>query len=192
MWEVILTGTLLGIGLAMDEFAVSVSDGLKDGNMSWKKGAFIAFVFAFFQLAMPLIGYFVGHAFVSYIDKFIPYIALALLGFLGIKMIVEFIKDRKENKACEISHQPILYKVIFLQAIATSIDALSTGITFSNYQIYEALICVGLIGIITFVICMFGIYIGKKSKTILACYADLVGGIILLAIGLEIFITGIL
>ena len=76
MWEVILTGTLLGIGLAMDAFAVSVSDGLKDGNMSWKKGAFIAFVFAFFQLAMPLIGYFVGHAFVSYIDNLYPLFSL--------------------------------------------------------------------------------------------------------------------
>lgn len=192
MVEVLITGALLGIGLAMDAFAVSVSDGLKEGNMSWKKGAFIAFVFAMFQLLMPLIGYLVGHAFIKYIDKFIPYIALALLGFLGIKMIVEFIKDRKENKACEVNNQPVLYKIIFIQAIATSIDALSTGLTFSNYELYEAIICVSLIGIITFVICIFGIYIGKKSKTLLACYADLIGGIILLAIGLEIFITGII
>ena len=192
MINVVITGLLLGIGLAMDAFAVSVSDGLKDGKMSIKKGVFIASIFAIFQAIMPLCGYLLGHAFIKYIEKVIPYIALVLLGFLGIKMIVEFIKDRKENKVCEISQQPVLYKVIFIQAIATSIDALSTGITFADYTFIEALVCVGIIGVVTLIICAFGVYIGKKSKTVLACYADLVGGIILLTIGIEIFITGLL
>ena len=89
MINVVITGLLLGIGLAMDAFAVSVSDGLKDGKMSIKKGVFIASIFAIFQAIMPLSGYLLGHAFIKYIEKVIPYIALVLLGFLGIKMIVE-------------------------------------------------------------------------------------------------------
>ena len=191
MWDVIVTGILLGVGLAMDAFAVSVSDGLKEDNIKWPKAVFIALVFAIFQLGMPLIGYFVGHAFVSYIDRFVPYIALLLLGFLGVKMIIEFAKNSKEESN-EVVKQKITLKIIFIQAIATSIDALSTGLTFCDYQILEAILCVSLIGIVTFIICLFGVFIGKKSKTILTKYADLVGGIILILIGLEIFIMGII
>ena len=191
MWEVIITGILLGIGLAMDAFAVSVSDGLKESNIKIKKAILIAFMFALFQLAMPLIGYFVGHAFVSYIDKFIPYIALLLLGFLGTKMIVEFVKKLKCPE-CIIEKETITLKVILIQAVATSIDALSTGLTFCNYNVMDAILCVSIIGVVTFVICLFGVYIGKKSQTILTKYADLVGGIILILIGLEIFIMGII
>ena len=106
MPQIILTGLFLGIGLAMDAFAVSISDGLKEDKMKTGKCIFIAFIFAVFQLGMPLIGYFVGHAFVEYIEKFIPYIALALLAFLGIKMIIEFIKNQNKPEE-EIVHQKI-------------------------------------------------------------------------------------
>lgn len=191
MPQIILTGIFLGIGLAMDAFAVSISDGLKEDNMKVGKCIFIALIFALFQLSMPLIGYFVGHTFVQYIDKFIPYIALALLAFLGIKMIIDFFKNKNKPQE-EITHQKIGLKVILIQGVATSIDALSTGLTFADYKIIEAIICVLIIGVVTFAICLAGIYIGKKSKVLVAKYADLVGGIILLLIGIEIFVTGLI
>ena len=156
MVEIVIRAFGLGVALAMDAFAVSMSNGLKENKMKVAKMIVIALTFAIFQAAMPMIGYLIGHAFINYISKLIPYIALVLLGFLGIKMIVEFIKDRKENKVCVISQQPVLYKVIFIQAIATSIDALTTGITFADYTFIEALVCVGIIGIVTLIICAFG------------------------------------
>ena len=96
METVIFTGIGLGIGLAMDAFAVSMSNGLKENKMKFSKVLLIAFVFGLFQGVMPLIGYLVGNSFVKYIEKFIPFIALALLSFLGIKMIIDFVKERKE------------------------------------------------------------------------------------------------
>lgn len=192
METVIFTGIGLGVGLAMDAFAVSMSNGLKENKMKFSKVLLIAFVFGLFQGVMPLIGYLVGNSFVKYIEKFIPFIALALLGFLGIKMIIDFVKERKEKKnVCECDNKKLTFKVLIVQAIATSIDALSTGLAFSDYNIYDALIVVSLIAIITFILCVIGVFIGKKFGTLISCYATLIGGIILILIGLEIFITGI-
>jgi putative Mn2+ efflux pump MntP len=169
-----------------------MSNGLKESKMRFSKVLLIAFMFGLFQGVMPLIGYLVGNSFVKYIEKFIPFIALALLSFLGIKMIIDFVKERKENnEQCNIVEQKLTFKVLIVQAIATSIDALSTGLAFSDYNIYDALIVVGLIAIITFVLCVIGVFIGKKFGTLIRCYATLIGGIILILIGLEIFITGI-
>lgn len=192
METVIFTGIGLGVGLAMDAFAVSMSNGLKENKMKFSKVLLIAFVFGLFQGVMPLIGYLVGNSFVKYIEKFIPFIALALLSFLGIKMIIDFVKERKEKKnECECDNKKLTFKVLIVQAIATSIDALSTGLAFSDYNIYDALIVVSLIAIITFILCVIGVFIGKKFGTLISCYATLIGGIILILIGLEIFITGI-
>lgn len=192
METVIFTGIGLGVGLAMDAFAVSMSNGLKENKMKFSKVLLIAFVFGLFQGVMPLIGYLVGNSFVKYIEKFIPFIALALLFFLGIKMIIDFVKERKEKKnECECDNKKLTFKVLIVQAIATSIDALSTGLAFSDYNIYDALIVVSLIAIITFILCVIGVFIGKKFGTLISCYATLIGGIILILIGLEIFITGI-
>ena len=190
MTRVILTGLGLGVGLAMDAFAVSMSNGLKECSMSKIKAFIIALTFAIFQATMPLIGYFVGFAFIDYIDKFIPWIALILLAFLGGKMIFDSIKEIKNKKEEEVTEcSKLTFKVLIVQAIATSIDALSSGLSFSNYTILEALIVVSLIAIVTFIICIAGVYIGRKFGTKLANYAGILGGSILLIIGLEIFIT---
>ena len=192
METVIFTGIGLGVGLAMDAFAVSMSNGLKENKMRFSKVLLIAFMFGLFQGVMPLIGYLVGNSFVKYIEKFIPFIALALLSFLGVKMIIDFIKERKEkNDECECEQKKLTFKVLIVQAVATSIDALSTGLAFSDYNIYDALIVVSLIAVITFVLCVIGVFIGKKFGTLISCYATLIGGIILILIGLEIFITGL-
>ena len=190
--EIIITGLGLGIGLAMDAFAVSMSNGLKENNMKIAKMLLIALTFAIFQGVMPLIGYFVGHSFIKYIEKFVPWIALILLLFLGVKMIIDGIKSIKEKKEEEQEIKKLSIKVLLVQAIATSIDALSTGVAFSNYQIIEAIICVLIIALVTFIICYLGVIIGKHFGTKLSNYADIFGGVILIIIGLEIFIKGMI
>ena len=195
MDKVILTGIGLGIGLAMDAFAVSMSNGLKENKMKLKKILLIAITFGLFQGVMPLIGYFVGFSLIDYIDKFVPWIALGLLSILGIKMIIDGIKELKEgNKDDEVCpcENCLSVKILLVQAVATSIDALSAGLSFSNYKVYEAIIVVSLVALITTAICIAGVYIGKKFGTKLSKYAAFIGGTILILIGLEIFLTGIL
>lgn len=191
MVDKIIIALGLGVALAMDAFAVSMSNGLKENKMKVSKMIIVALTFAIFQGIMPLIGYLIGHAFIDYISKLIPYIALALLGFLGVKMIIDSRKCEKDEN-CDCCNLTLTYKVLFVQAIATSIDALSSGVAFAAYNILEALISVAIISVVTFIICFVGIIIGKKFGTKLSNYADLLGGIILIIIGLEIFIKGII
>lgn len=182
---------LLGIALAMDAFSVSLANGMNEPCMKAKKMLFIAVVFGVFQGLMPLIGWgcvkTVEHIFSSF-EKLIPWIALVLLGFLGVKMIVESIKDDETD--CENVKRGI--GIIFVQGIATSIDALSVGFTISKYNVYNAIVCSLIITIITFAICYVGIILGKKVGTKYSKNAGIIGGVILILIGIEIFITGIL
>lgn len=185
MMPVIITSIFLGIGLAMDACAVSMANGLKEPNMKFRKTLFIALMFGVFQGAMPLIGYLVGSQVLTKIEWIIPWAALGILGYLGGKMIYDGIKGEEEK-----DDKSLTLKVIFIQAIATSIDALSVGFTISDYTLTEALVCVGCVAIITFVICVAAVFIGKKFGTKLGNKAILIGGIILIAIGIEIFISG--
>lgn len=186
--QLCLNSLFLGIGLAMDACAVSMANGLKEPEMHISKNIFISFMFAFFQAGMPLIGYFVGHAFIEYIDIYIPWISLFLLGFLGGKMVVEGFKKKQEKETVN----KITFQVILLQSIATSIDALSVGITIAEYALYEAFIFALIVAVVTFAICICATFIGKKFGTRLGNKAIIFGGFVLIAIGLEIFITGII
>lgn len=183
-----ITSIVLGLGLAMDACAVSMTNGLREKNITLKKILFISFMFGFFQGFMPFIGYLVGCQFICYIESFLPWIALIILGFLGIKMIIDSIKCETTGE-CEFIQ--LVFKVILIQSIATSIDALSVGLTIADYKLIEAIVCSIIIMIITFGICIVAHYIGKKFGDKLGQKAELVGGIILVLIGLEIFITGI-
>lgn len=182
------TSIMLGIGLAMDAFSVSLANGLNEPTMRKRKMLFVAGVFSIFQFAMPMIGWVcvstVAHIF-GIFEKFIPWIALALLSFIGGKMLYEGIK----NKDCEDEKCAVCFAALIVQGIATSIDALSVGFTISNYNLAEALLCCALIGFVTFFICFAGIAIGKKAGTALANKAGILGGSILIFIGFEIFIT---
>ena len=181
---------LIGIGLAADAFAVSLANGFGDPKMSRRRTAGIAGVFAVFQGIMPLIGWFLVHNFVeafSELEKFIPWISLALLGFIGGKMLVDGIKC-SENDDCECCGH-IGLAALLVQGIATSIDALSVGFTISAYNAIEALVAALLIAAVTFVICFVGIFLGKRFGTALAGKSSILGGAILIIIGLEIFIT---
>lgn len=182
----------LGVGLAVDAFSVSLANGLNEPCMKRSKALTIAGVFAVFQGVMPLIGWLLVHTLLVYFtafEKAIPWIALALLSFIGIKMIIDGAKCNG-GEACKCGG--VSFANLLVQGIATSIDALSVGFTIASYNIGLALISVSIIAIITFVLCFIGVYVGKTFGTKLSGKASLLGGIILIAIGLEIFITGII
>lgn len=180
---------LLGVGLAMDAFSVSLANGLNEPKMRRLKMGSIAFTFAFFQAAMPLIGWLCVHTIVEQFknfEKFIPYIALALLLYIGISMIVGAVKGNEEDEAPKVG-----FLALMVQGVATSIDALSVGFTIASYDFLMALVSALIIATVTFVICMGGLYIGKKFGTKLKNKATILGGAILIFIGLEIFVTGV-
>lgn len=192
-WKLILNSILLGVGLAMDACAVSMANGLNDPNMKVRKVVLVALIFAFFQALMPMIGWICVRTVAQQFDKFtvaIPYIALALLEFIGGKMIYEGV-THKENSSEQQSHKNLTAVVLLTQAVATSIDALSVGFTVSSYDVWQALTSVAIIAFVTFAICVGGVYVGKKFGTKLGNKAEIFGGIILIGIGLEIFITGV-
>ena len=180
----------LGIGLAMDAFSVSLANGLNDRTMKTRKMIGIAGIFAFFQALMPMIGWVCVHTiaqmFTSF-QKFIPWIALVLLLFIGGKMLFEGI-----TKKCDCELSGVGIAALLVQGVATSIDALSVGFTISDYDLIRAVLCALIIAVVTFIVCMFGVFLGKKFGTCLAGKASILGGSILVIIGISIFLRGIL
>ncbi|MBQ8425671.1 MAG: manganese efflux pump [Clostridia bacterium] len=187
----ILESILLGLGLAMDASAVSMANGFSYPKMKIKKIILIALMFGLFQGVMPLIGYFIGHTIITYIEKWIPWIALIILCFLGGRMLYEALKSNDECEKVEKTDcKKLTFKTLIIQSIATSIDALSVGLTIADYSIIKAIICASFITIVTFA-CSFGsVFLGKKFGTRLGHRAEIIGGIILILIGIEIFVTG--
>ncbi|MGN0732321.1 MAG: manganese efflux pump MntP family protein [Treponema sp.] len=182
---------LLGTGLAMDAFSVSMVNGLKESEMPLHKMNLIAGVYAFFQFAMPMTGWICVHTILTYFKKFetfIPWIALILLLYIGGKMLIEGIRKTEEDTA---DNSALTFSTLIIQGIATSIDALSVGFTIANYALLMAVICSLIIAAVTYVISITGIVIGKKAGTKLSSKASVLGGVILIAIGIEIFIKGI-
>ena len=184
----VFNSVLLGVGLAMDAFSVAMANGIREPKMSGAKMSGIAGIFAVFQGLMPLIGWFCVHTVALYFTAFqswIPWIALGLLGYIGGKMLYEGIK----SQSCPVVPATLGFTALLVQGVATSIDALSVGFTIANYQFPAALASALIISAVTFVICMIGLYIGKKAGSCLSGKAGIVGGAILIFIGLEIFIT---
>ena len=192
LFTFILNSVLFGLGLAMDAFSVSLANGLKSPCMTKRKMTMISGFFAFFQAAMPLIGWFfvtrLVHIFNAF-EKFIPYVSLLLLCYIGGKMLFEGLRpSESEEETCDIGTS-LTIGALLLQSVATSIDALSVGFTIANLNFLEALTEALIIAAVTFPICYGGIVIGKKFGTKLANKAAILGGVILIAIGFEIFIT---
>ena len=188
----IVKSILLGMGLAMDAFSVSLANGLSEPFMKRSKMALIAFVFALFQAIMPLIGWLCVHTIADKFEafrKFIPWIALVLLLYIGGSMLVEGMK--RENKA-EVIVGKLGLGALIIQGIATSIDALSVGFTIATYNFTEALAAAIIIALVTFVICVAGVKMGKCCGTRFSKHSSILGGIILIIIGIEIFVTGII
>ena len=218
---------LLGVGLAMDAFSVSVANGLANPDMKRNVRIRIASVFAFFQFLMPLIGWGFVHLLAekfAVVKLFIPWIALGLLGFIGGKMIIEGIRDGKEAKEkaktaeaeeseienaeqslgeagprndakagnnAQDNSKELKFSTLIVQGIATSIDALSTGFVIEEYSLPLALICSSIIAVVTFALCILGVFLGRKFGMKLANRATIIGGMVLIAIGLEIFIKNL-
>jgi len=189
-FEFFAKSILLGVGLAMDAFSVSLANGLHEPMMKKGRLCGIAGVFSFFQFLMPMIGWVCVHSITSYFavfEPFIPWIALVLLCFIGGKMLFDGMKHKDgEDEVVAVGIGALL-----LQGVATSIDALSVGFTISGYNLWGACLCCAMIGTVTFALCLAGLIIGKKFGTTLANKASVFGGIILILIGIEIFITGI-
>lgn len=182
---------LIGVGLSMDAFAVSIGNGLSMKKSDSKAALAIAFSFGLFQALMPLLGYFLGSAFEQVIKDFDHYIALIFLGFIGGKMIFDGIKEIREKKSGEAEEKnafKLSFGTLMIQAVATSIDALIVGVSFAalpNVNIWAA---ITLIGITTFAISLIGVFFGKKFGQLLGSKAEILGGIILVGIGLKVFI----
>ena len=217
MVKFLITSIFMGIGLALDSAAVSMTNGLTEPKMTDKKNFFVSMNFGLFQGIMPLIGYFISSAFIEYIEKYIPWIALVLLLGLGGKSILETIIEKNKNrksgqnniKNSEISandsenndlstpndnnnKSKIGFSEVIVQGIATSIDALCIGVVIANYTIVEALVCAGIIAVITFALSFVSTNIGKKFGYKFESSAELISGIILILIGLEIWLTGLI
>ena len=185
-----INSILFGVGLAMDAFSVSLANGLQEPKMRPGRMCEIAGTFAVFQILMPLIGWFcvrtAAERFAAF-HRLIPWIALILLLYIGGKMLLEGIRGGQEQEDA-----PVLTRAgLMLQGIATSIDALSVGFTIADYSWQEALAEALIIGVVTFGICIAGLKIGKRFGMKLAGKATILGGVILIAIGLEIFLKGV-
>ncbi|MDD6970109.1 MAG: manganese efflux pump [Treponema sp.] len=187
----LVNSVLMGIGLAMDAFSVSLTNGLNENQMKIKRMCLIAGCFTFFQFIMPVLGWILVHTVSNYFEKFselIPWIALFLLLYIGGKMLIEAVHKSEEDE----NVNKLTFSVLILQGIATSIDALSVGFAIADYNFLMALASSVIIAVVTFVICIGGLIIGKKAGTVLKRKAGLLGGFILIGIGIEIFIRGML
>ena len=169
---------LTSFALSMDAFAVSLSKGMNLKNFDLKTSLKISFMFGLFQGIMPLIGWILGISFATYIKSIDHWIALILLCFIGIQMI--FDKD-DDNRSASVTN-----KDVFILAIATSIDALAVGVSFAFLNI-PIIPVITSIGIITFIVCFIGVCIGSKIGSYLGKLAQLVGGVLLILIGFNIF-----
>ena len=184
----ILNSILFGIGLAMDAFSVSVANGLRNPHMHTSRRMIIAGTFGCFQTVMPLLGWFCVHSIAEAFQAFqpyIPWIALVLLAFIGGKMIWEGLHDQSVAESLQGG-------ALFIQGIATSIDALSVGFTIAEYELIFAVTESLIIGIVTFGLCLAGLLLGGRIGSRISGKAGIVGGIILILIGTEIFVTGII
>ena len=194
MIKIVTNGCVLGFGLAMDAFSVSLANGLNEPKMTKKKMLAVSGTFGVFQGLMPLIGWFLVTQLTSVfntIQPFIPWAALALLLFIGGKMLYEGLKpcdcEDGEEDCCE---HKLTLTALLLQGVATSIDALSVGLTMPDLNFFEALLESAIIAFLTFAICFAGIEIGKRFGTKLESKAAILGGVILIAIGFKIFFFG--
>ena len=181
-WELML----LAVGLSMDAFAVAICKGLAMDKVTLQRAAIVGLWFGGFQGLMPLLGWLLGSRFAAYITAVDHWIVFALLVLLGINMIREARCPDEED-----TNASLAFRVMLPMAVATSIDALSVGFTISEYGWFMALVCSLIVAIVTFFICEAGLAIGKKFGTKLSGKASVLGGVILIGIGLEIFITGV-
>ena len=181
---------LIGVALSMDAFAVAVCKGLCMKKLNYRQALIIALFFGGFQAAMPLIGFYLGTFFKDYIVSIDHWVAFVLLAYIGGKMLYDTLTEEDEEIVCPIDSR-LNFKELTLMAVATSIDALAVGITFSFYKNTNIFADISLIGVTTFVLCVAGVAIGYKFGTRFKKKAEIAGGVILIIIGLKILLEGL-
>ena len=198
--ELLITSVLLGVGLAMDAFSVSIANGLADSGMNKGRMFSIAGTFAGFQFLMPMIGWFLvteAARVFKWFSPLIPWIALILLLIIGGGLLKDGIEELRESKTGEEKESEpseadkLTFWALMMQGVATSIDALSVGFTTASYSTVQALLSSLIIGVVTLFICLAGLRIGRRLGELLAGRASILGGLILIGIGLEIWIKGV-
>ena len=197
MIKLVVRSLLLGIGLAMDAFSVSITNALREPEMKLARMSEIAGVYGFFQFTMPMLGWLgvtaADRVFGAF-HRWVPWIALVLLLYLGGRMLADGIKGLKQRKEKSskdgVSDGFVLTgRLLLLQGFATSVDALSTGFAIETYAFGSAFACSLIIGAVTYLVCMAGLTVGKRIGRLFTGYADIVGGLILIGIGVEVFIS---
>lgn len=174
---------MIGVGLSMDAFAVSIAKGMTMKKQDVGKYAIVlGFFFGLFQAGMPLLGWWIGSYFQQLIESIDHWIAFGLLGIIGLNMIRESIKGEEDDE-----NRPLTLSSIIVLAIATSIDALAVGISFAFLQV-NIWFAISIIGITTFILSFIAVYIGNRLGGVLEKYAGILGGIILIGIGTKILI----
>ncbi len=189
IWYLIGNSILLGVGLAMDAFSVCLANAMIEPDMNRRRRAGVAGVYAAFQGIMPLAGWFCVSTLIQVfriLEKIVPWIALILLLFIGTKMLVEGLRGTQEDSTRKLT--PAL---LLVQGIATSIDAISVGLTLVAYDFVRTLTASVIIAVVTFFICLGGLAIGRAIGNRWASKASILGGLILIVIGIEIFVTGL-
>ena len=191
---------LLGVGLAMDAFSVSIANGLADSGMNKGRMFSIAGTFAGFQFLMPMIGWLLvteAARVFKWFSPLIPWIALVLLLIIGGGLLKDGIEELRESKAGTAKKAEseetarLTFWALMMQGVATSIDALSVGFTTASYNSMQALVSSLIIGVVTLIICLAGLRIGRRLGELLAGRASILGGLILIGIGLEIWVKGV-
>ena len=187
---------LIGVGLAMDAFAVSICKGIQMPKLKKTHVAIIALFFGGFQMLMPLMGWLLGTQFAKYISSFSHWVSFALLAFLGVKMMIEAFKSDESDARGE---EKLDFKDLFIMAIATSIDALAAGLTFAMYPDVNIVSSIGIIGVVTFIICAVGVCLGhlfivagEKLGEKFKLAAEVIGGCVLLGIGIKLLVEGLI
>ena len=182
--------------MSADAMTVNATNGLRETNISKWKLLFAAFLFGVFQFVMPVIGYFIGYSFREQPEAAIPWIGFALLMLLGIKCIVDWIREfrhRNDEKAEEDGKpKKITFGNLFVQAIATSIDALCIGFVYLDYEIAEAMLVFGIIGLTTFVLSLITGFLGKLIGKPLSKWANLISGLVFIGVGIKILVEGLI
>lgn len=174
---------MLAIALSMDAFAVSIGLGAQQNRIKLPLAFFAGAYFGFFQAAMPIIGYAFGASIFNWAAQLTPWIAFLLLAFIGGKMVRDSFSKSVEDKVIGVSH-----KTMLVLAVATSIDAMAAGFTLTLIPVDPFIACL-IIGSVTFIFSMVGVVIGKKGKSFFGSKAELLGGVVLIAIGIKFLIS---
>lgn len=183
---------LTSVSMSVDASTVGAVDGVNEKGMKKTKMALIALSFGLFQFVMPTIGYFLGFSVKDYIEDYIPWIAFSLLLILGIKSLIDWIKEMRNKEKDEIESKPITFKMVMIQSVATSIDALCVGFVFLDLAIYQAMLVFTIIGVTTFILSFLAIFLGNKISAILEKWGSLIAAIVFVAVGLKILLEGLL